>query len=372
MTATGLYSTWVEIDLEAVKTNIRYIRQRTSAQVMAVVKANGYGHGATRVAQAALQGGASWCGVARIDEALELRQNGLACPILIFGYTPPERVLDAIQHKIALTVWAPEQAALAARLANERGLTAHLHLKVDTGMSRLGIRPEQALDVLKQIKSMPGALAEGLFTHFARADEADQSTTLVQIEQFTQIVEECNLAGLRPSLVHACNSAATLTQPAAHFDMVRIGIAMYGLHPSNECILPAEMRPVMQWKAVLSQVKDLPAGRGVSYGHIYTTKTLERIGTLPVGYADGYRRMIGNVLLVAGQRVPVIGRVCMDQIMLQLNGAPRAAAGDEVVLLGGQGKDRITAEEIAQRWGTINYEVTCGVAARVTRVFLDN
>ena len=372
MTLTEMHSTWVEIDLEAIKNNIHCIRQRTKAQVMAVVKANGYGHGAIRVAQAALKAGATWCGVARIDEAIELRENGLQCPILIFGYTAPESLAQAIQNEIALTVWEPTQVETISALAASMGLTARLHLKLDTGMSRLGARPEQALDLLRYFTGLPAVQMQGLFTHFARADEIDPTTTRSQIALFHQAVETCSAAGLRPQVVHACNSAATFNHPEAHYDLVRIGIALYGLHPSNECKLPPEMRSVMHWKTVLSQVKQLPPGQGVSYGHIYVTKVIERIGTLPVGYADGYRRIQGNLLLVGGKRVPVIGRICMDQIMAQLDGVEAAKAGDEVTLLGPQGADRISAEEIAQRWGTINYEVTCGVAARVSRVYLGN
>jgi alanine racemase len=214
-----------------------------------------------------------------------------------------------------------------------------------------------------------GARLEGLFTHFARADEADRTTTDQQLKTFNQVVDGLQQAGLRPPLVHAANSAATLSLARSHFDLVRLGIAMYGLHPSAHCRLPDGFRPALSWRAQLSQVKLLPPVRGVSYGHAYVTQAEERIGTVPVGYADGFRRLAGNQALVRGLRVPVVGRVCMDQSMLQLDAVPGAREGEEVVLLGHQLGEAIHAEELAERWGTINYEVTCGIGRRVPRLY---
>jgi alanine racemase len=336
---------------------------------MAVVKANAYGHGMLPVARAALQAGATWCGVARLEEALALRAGGVECPVLILGYTPAQRMGEAIAAHVSLTVWDErqiEQAALAAKAGPE----ARLHLKVDTGMSRLGVPPEDAPSLAARIARTPHLIFEGVFTHFARADEADPTPTDVQQERFEGVLLQLERAGLRPRWVHAANSAASLRRPSAHYDLLRVGIAMYGLHPSHECRLPADFRPALTWKAVLSQVKRLPPGRGVSYGHIYTTASWERIGTIPVGYADGFRRTQGHQVLVGGRRVPVVGRVCMDQIMVQLDEVPQAQAGDEVVLIGQQGAARLSAEEVAQVWGTINYEVTCAIGARVPRLYL--
>lgn len=364
------YSTWVEIDLAVIQDNLRYVRDLSGVEVMAIVKANAYGHGALPVAQAALKAGASWCGVARIEEALELRAMGLDCPILLLGYTPVSRMPDAINQRISMTVWSYEQVWKASEFGLKLETPARLHLKVDTGMGRLGIPPESTLALAEYISGTPGVLLEGLFTHFARADELDNTTSDHQEDNFRSVILELEERGLRPPLVHAANSAASLTRPSAHFDMVRLGIAMYGLHPSLERPNPASFRPALTWKAVLSQVKLLPAGSGISYGHEYITQKEERVGTIPLGYADGFRRTTGNYVLVGGWRVPVIGRVCMDQIMVQLDDVPDAQAGDTVILLGEQGDSRITAEDIAEVWGTINYEVVCAIGARVPRILV--
>ncbi len=363
------YSTWVEVDLDAIRQNVAVVARHTGVAVMAVVKANAYGHGAIPVARAALRGGASWLAVARLEEGLELRQNGLDCPILMLGYTPPAVIEAAIRHDLSMTVWTMEQIETADRLGRDLGHRARLHLKVDTGMSRLGVPPEEALLLARRMAAARGASFEGVFTHFARADEADPAPTDEQERRFRELLQSLEAEGLRPRWVHAANSAASMYRPSAHFDMVRLGIAMYGLHPSSESPLLPGMRPALTWKAVLSHVKTLPPGRGVSYGHEYITSRHERIGTIPVGYADGFRRLHGNVVLVGGKRVPVVGRVCMDQIMVQLDEVPDARPGDEVVLIGQQGEAVITAEDVARVWGTINYEVTCAIGPRVPRLY---
>ena len=369
MTNRTSFSNWVEVDLDAIRGNIHYFLEHTRVQVMAVVKANAYGHGAKLVAKAALDAGATWCGVARVEEALELRQANIACPILLLGYTPPDKYDEMIASQVSITVWNPAQVEIACTAAERTGKAAHLHLEVDSGMSRLGIQAEEAAELGHWMAAKPGIFLEGVFTHFARADEPDSVTTDLQEQRFRMAIEALDATGLRPGLVHAANSAAGFTRPSAYFNLVRAGIAMYGLHPSPLCPLPADFRPALRWKTVLSQVKTLPPGCGVSYGHIYTTQADERIGTLPVGYADGMRRTSGNLALVGGRRVPVVGRVCMDQMMVQLNDIPDANAGDEVVLIGNQGEECLSAEELASNWGTINYEVTCGLAARVPRLY---
>jgi alanine racemase len=368
MPLSGKYSNWIEIDEAALEGNVRQAVQRTGVRVMAVVKANGYGHGAVLAATAAVRAGAEWCGVARVEEAIELRRSGLDCPILVLGATPAGRMQQAIGERVSLAVWEAEQLEAAAAASVGTGEPARLHLKVDTGMTRLGIAPEEAVDLARSMASTPGVLFEGAFTHFARADDLDPSPTERQEQQFRVVLEGLDAAGLRPPLVHAANSAASLTRPSTHFDMVRMGIALYGLQPSAECRLPSGFRPVLAWKALITQVRLTPPGRGVSYGHVYTTTGTERIGVVPVGYGDGFRRVPGNSVLVGGREVPVVGRVCMDQIMVQLDAVPEAKVGDEVVLIGQQGQARLSAEDIAQRWGTFNYEVVCGLSARVPRV----
>jgi len=368
MNPQDAYSTWAEVDLSAIEANVGLLVKHTGVRVMAVVKADGYGHGAVPVAKAAIRGGAAWCGVARVEEALELRQARIECPILLLGWVPPSRIREMAEAQVSLAVWDPEQIQAAAS-AGQAGGPVRLHLKIDTGMSRLGAPPEQAVELARLISARPKLVFEGVFTHFARADEPSQLTTDAQEKAFRQVVESMHSAGLRPELAHAANSAAALTRPEAAFDMVRTGIAIYGLHPSSACPLPSSFRSALTWKTQLAQVKTLPAGRGVSYGHAYVTRANERIGTIPVGYADGFRRMDGNIVLVKGRRAPIVGRVCMDQILVQLDGVPDAVEGSEVVLLGQQGNERISAEEIAQRWATINYEVVCGIGRRVPRVY---
>jgi alanine racemase len=364
------YSTWVEIDLTAIVNNVGIIHQQTGVQVMAVVKADGYGHGAAPVARAALRGGASWLAVARLEEALELRQAGLEAPILLLGYTPPARLAEAISSNLSLAAWTDEQVEAAAAAARNLGSVTRLHLKVDTGMHRIGAQPEAALQLAWRIARTQGAHLEGVFTHFARADEADLSHTLGQIARFRQLLSHLEAAGLRPPLAHAANSATSLTLPESSFDMVRLGIAMYGLHPSPDCPLPGGFRPALSWKTVLSHIKTVPPGQGISYNYEYITQAHERIGTLPVGYADGLRRKLPNQVLIQGLKLPVVGRVCMDQVMVLLDGAPESQIGDEVVIIGEQRGQRISAEEVGQRWGTINYDVVCGIGRRVPRVYL--
>lgn len=369
MNANVQYSTWAEVDLGAIANNVSQAHLISGAPVMAVVKANAYGHGAVPVAKAALEAGATWCAVARLEEALELRRHGLVCPVLLLGYTPPARLEQAIRSNFSLTVWSAAQVEAASEAGKVIGRQAKLHLKVDTGMGRVGVPPAQALDLARRAAATPWTEFEGLFTHFARADESDPAFTDLQEERFQRVVSQLQRSGLRPRLVHAANSAAGLTRPGATYDLIRLGIAMYGLHPSAECPLPAEFRPALSWKTVLSHVKVLPPGSGVSYNHEYVTQKDERIGTLPVGYADGLRRARPNMVLVGGQLTPVVGRVCMDQCMLNLDALPDARQGDEVVLIGRQGEGWISAEEVARRWATNNYEVVCGIGARVPRVY---
>jgi alanine racemase len=363
-----MYSTWVEVDLNVLEGNVRRLSCLTTARVMAVVKANGYGHGAIPVAKAAIRGGASWCGVACIDEAMALRAAGLECPILVLGFAPTGRLDEAIRADISMTTWREEQVREAAVAAAGVGRSAKLHLKVDTGMGRIGVEPEAAVAMARLIRSFPELTFEGVFTHLARGAEEDPAPTDAQLASFVAVVKALEVQGLRPSLVHAANSAATLTRLDTHFDLVRAGICMYGLHPASRSVLPPGVEPALTWKAQLSHVKEMPPGVGVSYGHSYKTTHTERIGTLPVGYADGLRRGCRNQVLVGGVRVPVVGAVCMDQCMVVLDLVRGARCGDEVVLLGRQGRDQISAEEIAARWNTINYDVVVSIGTRVPRV----
>lgn len=370
MFSNGKMSNWLEVDLNAIEHNAHFLRQFTGVQIMAVVKANGYGHGAIATARSVIRGGVTWFGVARIEEALELRAAKITQPILVLGYTPFEKYQLAIENDISLTIWSQEQLEYASQIAEAARQMAKVHLKVDTGMSRLGIQVEQATKLAEQILKHPQIEFEGLFTHFAKADEIDTSATDEQEASFHKVVENIQAAGIRPKYIHTANSAALLTRPSSYYDMVRPGILIYGLQPSNTCPAPAAIHPALSWKSVISQIKNLPAGRGVSYGYDYITSRTERIGTVPVGYADGYRRYGDNIVIVGGVRVPVIGRVCMDQIMIQLDNASEAREGDEVILLGRQGREIISAEEVGSRWHTNNYDVICGIGQRVPRIYI--
>jgi len=363
--------TWLEIDLQAIGNNVEAIRAIVGprVQVMAVLKADAYGHGAVRTARTVLQHGASALAVATLGEAATLRDVGITAPILALGYTPPWQVREAIRRDVHLTVFDREVARECAAAAEELALPARVHVKVDTGMARLGLLPADALPFLGELRAMPGVEVEGLFTHFATADSADETQACTQLRRFRELVDAAVTSGLRPPLVHAANSAATFRYPAAHFDLVRPGIALYGLDPSVETPCPAGFRAALAFKTAVAQLKTLPPGSPVSYGATYVTQHTSRIATIPVGYADGFRRAPSwREVLVRARRAPIVGRVCMDYTMLDVTDIPDVAVGDEVVLIGRQNGDAITAEEAAGWLGTINYEVIAAILPRVPRL----
>ena len=361
--------TWIEVDLSTIEKNVRTLRSIAGVPLMAVVKANGYGHGAREVARAALRAGASWLAVSCAEEGLALRKHGLRAPILVLGLVTAQEADEAIASGLSLTVYSAEAAQLYSDRATALARSVNVHLKVDTGMGRLGVLPGgETLEFARQITALPSIHLEGLFTHLACADESDPAPTLEQLAKFNTSLEALTAAGLRPAWVHAANSAATLAYPQSRFDIVRTGIAMYGAHPSPQVPLPPDCSPALAWKARLVSSKVLPPGWGVSYGMEYHTRTAESVGVVPVGYADGWRRNKPNIVLLNGRRVPVIGRVCMDQCMIPL--VEPIDTGAEVVLIGRQGDEEIRTEEVAERWGTINYEVITGISARMPRVFL--
>lgn len=361
--------TWAEIDLAAIRNNVRQTRTLTNTRVMAVVKANAYGHGAVEVARAAQEAGAEWLGVARVEEGLALRTAGLLLPVLVLGYTPPGAVKEALAHALTLTVFDLESASAYASAARALNGTANVHLKIDTGMGRLGVLPGEALNFFNAVRALDGLNIEGAFTHFANADAASTNSAQQQLEIFQELI---GALPVRPAIIHACNSAGAFALPAARLDMVRLGIALYGLNPSAEVPCPPEFRPALTWKARVAQVKTLPPSHGVSYGHLYVTTETETLATVTVGYADGFRRApSAKEVLIGSQRAPVRGRVCMDQIIVGVSHIPNVRPGDEVVLIGQQGAERITADELARQWGTINYEVASGLMARVGRQFIN-
>jgi alanine racemase len=367
---------WAEVNLSAIGHNIRQFQKHVSAKtrLMAIVKADGYGHGAVKVARAAVAAGVSFLGVGMVEEAVELRENGLDLPILILGYTPGEYGPEVCRYKLTPTVFTPKEAELFAAAARQCGQTLGVHVKVDTGMGRVGCFPcEEADGFIASVARTPGLSLQGLYTHFAAADHADKQFTYQQLERFSALINRLEAQGLAIPVKHAANSAGAIDVPEAHFDMVRLGISVYGLYPSDEvCRSEVDLQPAMSLKARIIYSKDVPAGTGISYGSTYVPNRPVRIATLPLGYGDGYPRHLSNKgqVLVRGQRAPIVGRVCMDQTMISLEGIEGAGAGDEVVLFGQQGDALLHVDEVACWLDTINYEVVTRISRRIPRVYL--
>jgi alanine racemase len=363
--------TWLEVDLEAIAYNIRRVVAMVGPEVkvLAVLKADGYGHGAVRVARTAINNGAHYLGVASINEGAVLRRAGLTAPILVLGYTPAWQARELVLNGLSATVFNLDVARALSRAGSELDSLVRVHVKVDTGMGRLGLLPDEIVPFVLDLQALPNLVLEGVFTHFSVADE-DVAYTRWQVERFRQVLSALADVGVQCPLVHAANSAAILSLPESYFGMVRLGIAMYGLHPSARLRCPPDFCPALAFKTQVAQVKTLPPGSFVSYGNTYQTTTEQRIAVLPVGYADGFRRgpRHWGEVLVRGQRSPIVGRVCMDQTMIDVTVIPDVRQGDEVVLIGRQGDEQITAEDVAERLGTINYEVVSEILARVPRV----
>jgi len=378
--------TWAEISLGAYAHNIKELKRitRPPARLMAVVKANGYGHGAVEVASEALHNGALYLGVARINEAIPLREAGLSAPILIFGYSPPDLAPILIDYELTQTVYSLSTARALSEQATRKGKKITVHLKVDSGMGRLGFLLEAINTIpgdtplnnpvreIEAITRLAGLTVEGIFTHFATADSADKSYADLQLDRFMDFLNRLQKEGLEPPLRHAANSGALIDMPDSHLDMVRPGIATYGLHPSDEVNKSmVDLKPVMALKSKIIHLKKVPPGFNISYGITYQTKNHTTIATIPVGYADGFSRLLSSrgYMLVHGQRVPIVGRVCMDLTMLDVGGISGVALEDEVVVFGKQGEEAITADEIAASMGTINYEVVSTITGRVPRIY---
>jgi alanine racemase len=363
-------TTWVDIDMGALATNVRAIKKIVDNDVMlmAVVKADAYGHGAVRTSQTALLNGAEYLGVSSMSEALELRQAGIDAPILILGYTPPWALHQAVRQKVTITLYDIDMAQSYERAMREVSGTLNVHVKVDTGMGRLGVLPENAVSLFRRLMTLQNLVIEGIYTHFSMADE-DPEYMEEQLEVFKGVVRPLRASGFDFKYIHSANSAATLTTPDSHFNMVRVGLALYGLHPSETVQLSDEFLPVMSWKSIVASVKTLPAGHPVGYGNAYITQREERVAIVPVGYADGFRRGPENwgEVLIHGQYAEVLGRISMEKTAVRVTHIPTVSVNDEVVLLGRQGDNAITAEDVARRLGTINYEVVCNALPRVPR-----
>ena len=364
-------NTYVRIDLDAIRENIETVRRKTGTAVMAVVKADAYGHGAVPVAQH-LQDICPFFGVSSAAEALELRQAGLDNPILILGYTPVDAFPLVVEQEIRPAIFRWEDALALSEEAQRQGKTAKFHFAVDTGMSRIGFQAEEdAAELCGRIAGLPGLCPEGLFSHFATADCADLSKAREQARKFDWFCDLLKQRGLEIPIRHMNNSAG-LMNFTDQYDMVRCGIVTYGLYPSPEVdpkLLP--LKPALSWHSHISHVKTLPAGREVSYGGLYVTREDTRVATIPVGYADGYWRSLSGrfYVLIHGRRAPILGRVCMDQMMVDVTHIPQTQPGDPVTLVGHDGDEVITVEQIAGEAGSFNYEFICGISRRVPRVY---
>ncbi|MDO8589085.1 MAG: alanine racemase [Armatimonadota bacterium] len=362
-----------EINLEAIRGNLRAIRRKTGSGVrmMAVVKANAYGHGAVNVARAALDGGADTFGVAHVEEAVDLRQAGITSPILALGISSHKETEEILAHDLAATVCDMEFARALSASAAKRGKNARVHVKIDTGMGRIGVRLNDAASFVEQISSLPGICVEGIFTHFPSADEEDRGFTCRQIEDFRSLLARLEERGLRPPLAHAANSGAVLDYPDSYLDMVRAGLIMYGCYPSDCASRSIAIAPALTFKTHVVFVKEIDKDDSVSYGRTFKAARKTRVATIPVGYADGFSRRLSNrgQVLLRGRRVPVIGRVCMDQTMLDVSEVPEARVGDEVILYGSQGNETVSVEDIARMIGTAPHDVLCAIGQRVTRIY---
>lgn len=362
--------TWVEIDQGAIAHNVRRLREMLDDKValMAVVKADAYGHGAVATSITALANGAAMLGVASLEEALELRDAGIEAPILVMSYTPIYAVRQAIRQQITLTLYDLDMARAYNRAAREVGEPLRVHIKIDTGMGRMGVMPSDAVPFFRHLINLQHLDIEGIFTHFSMADE-DRDYTLEQLKLFRSIVNPLRASGFQFRYIHAANSAATLTVRESHLDMVRVGVALFGESPSETVPIPEGFRRAMTWKTVIAQVKTLPPGHPVGYGQTYYTSIAERIAVIPVGYSHGFRRKPHNwgQVLVHGQFAPVIGRVSMEKTTINVSHIPDVTIGDEVVLLGRQGDNVITPDDVAARLQTNNYEIITTILARVPR-----
>ncbi|WP_010632390.1 alanine racemase [Sporolactobacillus vineae] len=373
---TSFYrDTWADIDLDAVAWNVSEMKKRIPEEtaLLAVVKANAYGHGALQVARTALAHGAEWLAVAIFDEALALRKQGIEVPILVLSPIPPEDAGLAARYHISLTAFQKAWIQAAGRSYQGREPIA-LHLACDTGMGRIGIRSkEEAEDFINAVKKDPRFIIEGLFTHFATADQDDEAYFNEQYQRFETMIDWVHDLGVHPSVIHCGNSAATLKYPAEKrhlFNMVRYGVAMYGMAPSPEMAakLPFPLKRVLSLHSRLANVKRVSAGASIGYGAAYHAEQDEWIGTVPIGYADGWLRALsGSDVLIGGERCRIVGRICMDQFMCRL--PSELPLGTEVTLIGRDGDDAITADDLAAKLNTINYEVTCMIHPRVPRVF---
>lgn len=364
---------WVEIDLAALTHNVKQLKNILSpkTQLMAVVKADAYGHGAIAVSQTVLQAGASWLGVATIPEGIELREAGIEAPILVLGATYTTEQVKAIAHwHLQPTICTVKQALIFSEVLATLNQSLPVHAKLDTGMSRLGTSWQEATEFVQLIQRLPNLKLASVYSHLATADSPDQTIMLQQHEKFKRAISQIKIAGINPDRLHLANSAATLAHPDLHYDLVRVGLANYGLYPAPHLQSVVSLKPVMQVKARVTQVKTIEAGTGVSYGHQFVAEQQTQIGVVGIGYADGIPRNLSNKMqvLIRGNFVPQVGSVTMDQLMLDVSAIPDLEVGEVVTLLGKDGDNQISADDWAAILGTISWEILCGFKHRLPRV----
>ncbi|HEX7705428.1 MAG TPA: alanine racemase [Thermoanaerobaculia bacterium] len=372
---SDLRPTWVEIDLEAFDANTATLASLLprNASTIAVLKADAYGHGAVELARRCERNGIAMIAVALIEEGLELRRAGISLPVLVLGPLNEQQIRIAVDERLTLGIPGPEELELAARVAQEREVV--IHLKIDSGMGRMGCVETEFPRIAELLQSAPNLHLEAIYTHFANASDPDDPMTSDQLARFDTLLATLRQAGISAPRQHAANSAAVLRGVVSPGDFVRIGLALVGGDPLDHPLPEGHppLRPVMRWRTEIARLKELPAGHVVGYGATFRTARPSRIATLPVGYADGYGRRLSNrgEVLVRGQRVPVVGRVSMDLVTIDVTDVPEAAVGDEVILMGGQGEERITVEELAVKLDTISHEVFCAVGSRVPRIYAE-
>jgi len=369
--------TWIEINLDAIAQNTKNIKKLIGKkrELMAVVKGNAYGNDVLEVSEIVLENGATRLAVARLEEAIFLRNAGVTVPILVLGLTLEEQAENLVLYNITPSVCEIKMITKLSKLAVKENKLAKIHLKVDTGMGRLGILPKDVLRFIKKVRTLKNIEVEGIFTHFSVADEKDKTYTENQFKEFTKILNVLEKEGIEIPLKHVGNSATLLDLPNMWLDMLRPGISIYGLYPSEDVKKTIKLKPVQEFKTRIVYLKELPTGKYISYGRTYITKRRTKVASLAVGYADGYNRLLSNKgeVLVRGKRVPIIGRICMDQCMIDVSDIPQVEIGDEVVLWGRQEEKIITVEEIAHKLNTINYEVVhMPDKNRVTKLFIKN
>ena len=370
---------WVEVDLDKIANNMREIRRLTNkkAEITAVIKANAYGHGSCVLAPILAKSGANRFAVAELDGVIELRRHHVTEPILVLGTVLPNQAQEAVLYGADITVYNYDVAKAFSDEAVRQHRIIRLHIKIDSGMGRIGYQPNvESIEEIVRISKLPNVVMEGIFTHFATADCIDKTYTKIQYNRFKYVCDELAKKGVEIHTHHCANSAAIIDLPQYHWDMVRAGIILYGLAPSDEVdISKTALKPAMSLKCRIMYIKKIKAGDSISYGRKFIADRECTIATLPIGYADGYTRMLSNKntqVLINGKRANIVGNICMDQCMVDITNIPDVKVGDEVVLFGTQGNEEILADELADKLGTINYEIVCMMARRLPRVYVEN